>query len=213
MRTDVGAEPVNLMIPKTTSRTSCEVTQAEATVDVLSHATGACALGQGLLGRSLAGVCAILIAADRCQLETDLAARFPQAMLGVNEPIVRDDLAKVMGFVGKHAGYARYPRQRRVGEKVRAIPVGRTATYMEEAAGSAPWPGPGDRWRLRGRSNRTGPFLATASSAAMPIRRASAGASSARGKCSRRRPWHEATFIHRLFDLCGCVGGGASCRL
>lgn len=107
-------------------------------VDVLFQATAEFALGKVLVARSAKGVCAILLGANIKELEADLAARFPRAKLVANEAMVRDDLAKVVRFVDKPAeglhlavdmrGTA---LQRRVWEKMRAIPVGRTVTYTE----------------------------------------------------------------------------------
>jgi O-6-methylguanine DNA methyltransferase len=109
-------------------------------VDILTYATGECALGDVLVARSIKGVCAILLGADHDELEADLAARFPQAALVANEPFVHDDLAKVIRFVDRPAEGLHLmldmrgtPLQRRVWEKLRAIPVGRTVTYMELA--------------------------------------------------------------------------------
>jgi AraC family transcriptional regulator, regulatory protein of adaptative response / methylated-DNA-[protein]-cysteine methyltransferase len=76
---------------------------------------------------------------------TGLAARFPHAILVTNVAVVHDDLAEVLRFVDKPAEGLRLtldirgtPLQRRVWEKLRAIPVGRTVTYMELAR----WVGP-----------------------------------------------------------------------
>ena len=131
---------MNLMISEALLQHATAATHADVAVDVLFHATGECALGRVLVARSVDGVCAILIGADHDELEADLAARFPQATLVANEPIVHDDLAKVILFVDRPAEGLRLtldmrgtPLQRRVWEKLRAIPVGRTVTYMELA--------------------------------------------------------------------------------
>src|SRR5262249_109539 len=121
---------------------------ADATVDILSYATGACALGQVLVAGSLKGVCAILIGAGQ-ELEADLAARFPRAKLVANQESVLADLAKVNRFVGKPAEGLRLKLamrgtgfQRRVWEKLRAIRSGRTVTYMELARWISPLASP-----------------------------------------------------------------------
>jgi len=85
--------------------------------------------------RSVNGVCAILIGDDHDELEGELAAGFPQSKLVANEVVAHDDLCKVIRFVDKPTkgldltldmrGTA---LQRRVWEKLRAIPVGRTYT-------------------------------------------------------------------------------------
>jgi O-6-methylguanine DNA methyltransferase len=115
-------------------------TQSDVAVDLLSYAIGECALGRVLVARSVGGICAILIGADYGELEADLADRFPQAKLVANEAVVHDDLAKVIRFVDKPAEGLHLtldmrgsPLQRRVWEKLRAIPVGRTVTYTELA--------------------------------------------------------------------------------
>jgi AraC family transcriptional regulator, regulatory protein of adaptative response / methylated-DNA-[protein]-cysteine methyltransferase len=136
---------MNLMISETASRLTLAATHTNATVDILSYATGECALGQVLVARSVEGVCAILIGPDRDELEADLATRFPQATLVANEAAVHDDLAKVIRFVDKPAEGLHLtldmrgtPLQRRVWEKLRAIPVGRTVTCMELARWISP---------------------------------------------------------------------------
>jgi AraC family transcriptional regulator of adaptative response/methylated-DNA-[protein]-cysteine methyltransferase len=108
-------------------------------VDTISYATGESALGRVLVARSTSGVCAILIGADDSELVTDLAARFPQAKVVVDEA-VEDDLAKVTRFVDKPTegldlplDLRGTPFQRRVWETLRTIPVGTTVTYSELA--------------------------------------------------------------------------------
>jgi AraC family transcriptional regulator of adaptative response/methylated-DNA-[protein]-cysteine methyltransferase len=139
---------MNLMIfetPLQHTRGAIAATHAESAVDILSYAIGECALGRVLVARSVNGVCAILIGADNAELEADLAARFPQATLVANEVVVRDDLAKLIRFVDKPAEGLHLtldmrgtPFQRRVWEKLRSIPVGRTVTYTELARWISP---------------------------------------------------------------------------
>lgn len=137
---------MNLMISNTGARRAPLAANANAAViDTISHASSECTLGQVLVARSAKGVCAILIGAERDELVADLAARFPEAALVANEAVVRGDLEKVIRFLDKPAGgldltldMRGTPFQRRVWEKLRAIPVGRTATYMELAR----WVGP-----------------------------------------------------------------------
>jgi O-6-methylguanine DNA methyltransferase len=133
------------MISETALRLTPAVTHDNAAVDILTYATRECPLGQVLVARSIKGVCAILLGVDRDELEADLAARFPQATLVVNEPVVHDDLAKVIRFMDRPIEGLRLtldmrgtPLQRRVWEKIRAIRPGRTVTYMELAR----WIGP-----------------------------------------------------------------------
>lgn len=136
---------MNLMISEIASRPTLAATHADATVDTISYAIGECALGLLLVARSVSGVCAILIGTGHDELETDLAARFPEAKLIANEAVVHDDLAKVIRFVDKPAAGLHLPLdmrgtsfQHRVWEKLRAIPVGRTVTYMELARWISP---------------------------------------------------------------------------
>jgi len=136
---------MNLMISETRSPLLRDATRAEAAADTIAYAISECALGLVLVARSISGVCAVLIGNDRDVLETDLTARFPNAVLVANEVIVRDDLAKVIRFADKPAEGLHLeldlrgtPFQRRVWEKLRAIPVGRTVTYSELAR----WVGP-----------------------------------------------------------------------
>jgi AraC family transcriptional regulator of adaptative response/methylated-DNA-[protein]-cysteine methyltransferase len=109
-------------------------------VDTISYATEESALGRVLVARSVSGVCAILIGADDDELVTDLAARFPEAKLVVNEAVVQDDLAKTIRFVDQPTegldlplDLRGTPFQRRVWEALRTIPVGTTVTYGELA--------------------------------------------------------------------------------
>jgi AraC family transcriptional regulator, regulatory protein of adaptative response / methylated-DNA-[protein]-cysteine methyltransferase len=141
---------MNLMISKTLLRHATAATHADIAVDILSYAIGECALGRVLVARSVDGVCAILIGADHDEVEADLAARFPQATLITNEAVVcddlaHDDLAKVIRFVDNPAAGLHLtldmrgtPLHRRVWEKLRAIPVGRTVTYTELARWISP---------------------------------------------------------------------------
>jgi len=136
---------MNLMISETLMQHTTAATHADVAVDILFHATGECALGRVLVARSVDGVCAILIGADHDELEADLAGRFPRATLVANEAAVHDDLAKVIRFVDNPAvglhltlDMRGTPLHRRVWEKLRAIPVGRTVTYTELARWISP---------------------------------------------------------------------------
>jgi AraC family transcriptional regulator of adaptative response/methylated-DNA-[protein]-cysteine methyltransferase len=137
---------MNLMISETPlQHTRGAIAATHAETEILSYAIGECALGRVLVARSVDGVCAILIGADHDELEADLAARFPQATRVANEAVVRDDLAKMIRFVDKPAEGLHLtldmrgtPFQRRVWEKLRSIPVGRTVTYTELARWISP---------------------------------------------------------------------------
>jgi AraC family transcriptional regulator of adaptative response/methylated-DNA-[protein]-cysteine methyltransferase len=139
---------MNLMISETSlqhAAAAIGATHADVAVDILSYAIGECALGRVLVARSANGVCAILIGADHGELGADLAARFPQATLITDAAVVHDDLAKVIRFVDEPAEGLHLtldmrgtPLHRRVWEKFRSIPVGRTVTYMELARWISP---------------------------------------------------------------------------
>lgn len=140
---------MNLMISNTALRAVPMAANANVALDILSYAIGECALGQVLVARSVKGVCAILIGADRDTLTADLAARFPQAALVAHEAVVRNALAKVIRFVERPAkglyltlDMRGTPFQRRVWEKLRTIPVGTTVTYTELARWISPLASP-----------------------------------------------------------------------
>ena len=136
---------MNLMISEITSPLALPTTSTNGFVQTISYATSKCSLGQALVARSVKGICAILIGADHNELEADLAARFPKARLVADEALVHDDLTKVNNFInnpteGLHLplDMRGTPFQRRVWEKLRAIPFGRTVTYTDVAS----WVGP-----------------------------------------------------------------------
>jgi AraC family transcriptional regulator of adaptative response/methylated-DNA-[protein]-cysteine methyltransferase len=140
---------MTLMMSRTALRVTREATPTVVAIDILTYAIGECPLGQVLVARSVKGVCAILIGAARDELEPDLAARFPQSRLIANEAAVYGDLAKVIRFVDKPAEGLHLSLdmrgtafQRRVWEKLRAIPVGMTVTYMELARWISPLASP-----------------------------------------------------------------------
>ncbi len=124
------------------------ITQAasvDAADDRLSYGIAACALGEVLVARSSRGVCAVLIGDTAEELEADLAARFPKSIILADDIAVCDDLAKVVRFVEKPADGLHLPLdmrgtpfQRRVWQKLKTIPLGRTVTYAELAK----WVGP-----------------------------------------------------------------------
>ena len=134
---------------KISSQPRSGATELSATVEILSYAISESTFGRVLLARSAQGVCAILIDDDDGELEADLALRFPKAKLVRNEPVVRDDLAKVIRFVDKPCEGLHLtldmrgtPFQRSVWERLRAIPVGRTVTYTDLARWISPLASP-----------------------------------------------------------------------
>jgi O-6-methylguanine DNA methyltransferase len=136
---------MNLMISEITSPLARPTTSTNGFVETIAYATSKCSLGQVLVARSAKGVCAILIGASDDELEADLAGRFTKTRLVANEALFRDDLVKVNSFMdnpteGLHLplDMRGTPFQRRVWEKLRAIPLGRTVTYTDIAY----WVGP-----------------------------------------------------------------------
>jgi methylated-DNA-[protein]-cysteine S-methyltransferase/AraC family transcriptional regulator of adaptative response/methylated-DNA-[protein]-cysteine methyltransferase len=113
--------------------------------DSISYATSKCALGIILVARSAKGVCAISMGDDRAYLEVDLAAAFPKSVLIANLIAVEEDLARALHFLERPGDSLHLtldmrgtPLERRVWEKLRAISVGRTVTYMELARWISP---------------------------------------------------------------------------
>jgi|SRR5215831_7105955 len=129
---------MNLMIAETPLQHTTAATHADVAVDILSYATGECALGRILVALSVDGVCVTLIGADHDELVADLAARFPQATLVANEAFVHGDLAKVIRFVDNPAAGLHLTLD------MRGTPLHRR---------------PCDRWRLRRQSDRFGHSL------------------------------------------------------
>jgi len=131
---------MNLMTSEAALRLLPAVDPAGTATDVLFFAIADTALGKLLVARSIKGVCAILLGDDAAELEADLAARFPAATLVANEAMVRDDLAKVARYAEKPSegldltlDMRGTPLQHRIWEQIRAIPVGKTMSYMHLA--------------------------------------------------------------------------------
>lgn len=140
---------MNIMISETALPLAPAAIPASTAVDVISYAAGECVLGQVLIARSATGVCAILLGDNHDELEADLAARFPKATLVANEAAIHDDLMKVACFVDRPAEGLHLPLDMRgtpfqcgVWEKLRAISVGRTVSYMELARWISPFASP-----------------------------------------------------------------------
>lgn len=140
---------MNLMITETAMRFAPAGTAPETAVGFISYAMGVCGLGNVLVARSAAGVCAILLGDDCDELEAELAFRFSKATLVANEAAIRDDLMKVARFVdnpvaGLHLSLdiRGTPFQCRVWEKLRAISLGRTVSYAELARWISPFASP-----------------------------------------------------------------------
>ncbi|MCK9917099.1 methylated-DNA--[protein]-cysteine S-methyltransferase [Microbacteriaceae bacterium K1510] len=140
---------MNLMI----SQKPAPLTPVAAPIDVspetISYATAGCALGQVLIARSVSGVSAILLGDNDAALEAELAGRFREAKLAINDALVRDDLSKVIRFIDSpHRGLYLPLDMRgtafqcRVWEKLRSISVGRTVTYSQVANWVGPFTSP-----------------------------------------------------------------------
>ena len=136
---------MNLVISENILQPALAGTRANAEIDTISYGMSVSDLGELLVARSIKGVCAILMGSDREELDAELTARFPIANLIADETVVQDDLAKVISFMDKPSNglclplvMRGTPFQRRVWEKLRAIPVGRTVTYTDVAY----WVGP-----------------------------------------------------------------------
>jgi AraC family transcriptional regulator of adaptative response/methylated-DNA-[protein]-cysteine methyltransferase len=131
---------MNLMIDKNAIRSARQAKPASTSADILSYAAANCELGKVLIARSATGVCSILLGDTAKELADDLAGRFPQSTLILNESALKDDMAKVLRYIEKPSGGLHLtldmrgtPFQRRVWEKLKAISAGRTVSYMELA--------------------------------------------------------------------------------
>jgi methylated-DNA-[protein]-cysteine S-methyltransferase/AraC family transcriptional regulator of adaptative response/methylated-DNA-[protein]-cysteine methyltransferase len=113
---------------------------ASANGNYIEHSNGTCDLGEIAIARSSVGICAILFGSDANELRNDLAALFPSSKLILNNDRLRDDLSKVVRFVGapkKELDLALdmrgTPFQLRVWNALRTIPSGRPLTYTQLA--------------------------------------------------------------------------------
>jgi len=140
---------MNLMISKDALRATPPAKATATPADILFYTVAGCTLGKVLVARSVMGICAILLGDSAEELMADFVNRFPQAMLVSNEAAVRDDLAQVLRYIetpaeGLHLTLDMRGTsfQRRVWEKLKAIPVGRTVSYMELARWISPLANP-----------------------------------------------------------------------
>ena len=140
-RTDYGVKQMNLIDTKVSSRPTAPVaSKGRIPPDGILYSIGTCALGDVLVARSPAGVCAILIGSEAAELKDDLATRFPASVLIPDGAELREDLAKVVRFIESPSEGLDLPLdmhgtpfQRRVWEALCAIPTGTTVTYTELA--------------------------------------------------------------------------------
>jgi AraC family transcriptional regulator of adaptative response/methylated-DNA-[protein]-cysteine methyltransferase len=105
----------------------------------IHFSTGECSLGSVLVGRSEAGVCAILLDDDTRTLERDLERRFPGAVL-IHDAEVQRLVFQAVSLLEAPAADFDLPLdirgtefQRRVWQALREIPAGSTATYTDIA--------------------------------------------------------------------------------
>jgi AraC family transcriptional regulator, regulatory protein of adaptative response / methylated-DNA-[protein]-cysteine methyltransferase len=131
---------MNFMIKTGTLYSNPQVTPTSTPDDVLSYAIVDSEIGRVLVARSAKGVCSILLGDDTDKLMADLVCRFPQAVLIQSEATVKADVAKILRYIAKPSDGFHLtldmrgtPFQRLVWEKLRAISVGRTVSYMELA--------------------------------------------------------------------------------
>jgi len=103
----------------------------------IAFAIGESTLGMVLVARGPIGVRAILIGDDADELMLDLAGRFPAARLLRDEAGLRQDLARIIRFIGNPGAGIDLPLdmsrgtlfQRRVWDELRNIPIGATISY------------------------------------------------------------------------------------
>ena len=131
---------MTLMMTQNRFRVVARAKPAAVHVETLSRATAASPLGHILLARSAKGVCAILLGESIEELQADLAGRFPHATLVMGDAMAEADLETVLRFIeapgeGLHLtlDMRGTPFQRRVWEKLRTIPVGKTVSYGDLA--------------------------------------------------------------------------------
>jgi AraC family transcriptional regulator of adaptative response/methylated-DNA-[protein]-cysteine methyltransferase len=140
---------MNLMIAHKALRADPQAKPTTAPVDRLRFAVADCALGKVLMAQSAKGVCAILIGDDAEELAADLARRFPRMTFVPGETAMTETIEAVLRFIEKPAvglhlklDMRGTPFQRRVWERLRTIPVGRTVSYRELAGWISPLASP-----------------------------------------------------------------------
>ncbi|SNB71303.1 DNA-O6-methylguanine--protein-cysteine S-methyltransferase /Transcriptional regulator Ada [Arboricoccus pini] len=107
---------------------------------LIRFAIGQSSLGAVLVACSLKGVCAILLGDSPDSLIKDLQDQFPRAELVGGEPGFEAMIAAVLAFAENPLGDLALPLdvrgtafQERVWQQLRAIPLGKTASYAEIA--------------------------------------------------------------------------------
>ncbi|WEK02268.1 MAG: methylated-DNA--[protein]-cysteine S-methyltransferase [Candidatus Sphingomonas phytovorans] len=128
-------------ISETVARANLRAGTTDARPATITFAIGETSLGNMLIARRSAGICAILFGDDRDALAADLALRFPKAKLVQDRGALAGDLARLSRFVEKPAegldlplDIGGTPFQRRVWDALRTIPAGVTMTYTDVAS-------------------------------------------------------------------------------
>lgn len=106
----------------------------------IRYAAAACSLGLVMVAASPKGVCSIMLGDDEDALIRELRDRFPKARLRVGDRQFAALVAKVVDYIEAPHGRLDLPLdvrgtafQHRVWMALRAIPVGKTASYAEIA--------------------------------------------------------------------------------
>lgn len=102
----------------------------------IRYAFGRSTLGQVLVARSAAGICALLIGSDREKLTADLRRHFPGAELADMDRGLGEDIAAVVALIEAPQKLAELTLDLKgtdfeiaVWQALRAIPAGRTMSY------------------------------------------------------------------------------------
>lgn len=108
--------------------------------ETIRYAASSCSLGAVLVAESRKGVCAVLLADDEPRGETELAARFPGAILVRDPDGLVGVLADIRGTVDEGRSFERpldlrgTTFEQTVWDALRAVPAGTTVSYGELAA-------------------------------------------------------------------------------
>jgi O-6-methylguanine DNA methyltransferase len=131
----------NKMYMAETDALSRSIPSATNPDSVVSHdivfSIGDSSEGKILIGRTIVGICAVLIGADEEALRSDLRARFPDRKLRWTGSQLDDELEKVARYLERPTAGFMLPLdmrhgtlfQRRVWDALLSIPYGATITY------------------------------------------------------------------------------------
>lgn len=136
---------MNRMIETRQPHSNKRAKSAATVADILTYVVADCALGKILVARSDEGVCSILLGDNAEALAADLVERFPQSTLIASEAVAKNDVATVLRYIAKPSEGLHLsldmrgtPFQRRIWEKLAAIPAGTTVSYIELARSISP---------------------------------------------------------------------------